>query len=45
VPFTAGKSLIDAVLVGGQFVVRGGEHLQREQIVRRYAETLQRLAA
>lgn len=42
--FVAGRSLIDAVIVGGLPVVREGRHVADEAITRRYVETVRRLA-
>lgn len=41
--FAGNRSLIDKVFVGGECLVEGGRHRQRDAIARRYRETLERL--
>lgn len=43
--FAGNRSLIDQVFVGGECVVEGGRHRQRDAIARRYRETMQQLLA
>jgi cytosine/adenosine deaminase-related metal-dependent hydrolase len=41
--FVAGEALVKEVMVGGEVVVSGGRHRQRDDITVRYRETMQRL--
>jgi formimidoylglutamate deiminase len=42
--FSAGRGLIDTVIAGGKTVVADGRHHARDEIARRYRETVARLA-
>jgi len=43
--FVAGRSAIDAVMVGGRMVVTSGRHIDRDAIAARYARTMARVLA